>query len=93
MEEVDYTVDVLQAQRFTYGTSPTEAEADLRDDARWLANRNRTCSENLPDGSIAQLTYADCLLTAGKAWGDRFDWEEAATETERMIESAIARGR
>jgi uncharacterized protein YecT (DUF1311 family) len=64
---VDHTVDVLQAQKFQYGTSPTEAEDDLRDDANWLAKRTKTCSTKGTGGSIDQITAAQCLLRAGKA--------------------------
>jgi len=65
--DIDYTVDVLQAQRFEYGTSANEGEAELRDDAKWLANRTKTCSENLTGGSIDQITQAQCLLKVSTA--------------------------
>jgi uncharacterized protein YecT (DUF1311 family) len=65
--EVDFTVDVLQQQRFTYSVSEAEREADLRDDARWLAQRTTTCSANPAGGSIGRLNEAQCLLEAGQA--------------------------
>jgi uncharacterized protein YecT (DUF1311 family) len=65
--DVDYTVDVLQRQRFEYSTSAAERKADLRDDANWLANRTKTCSANQTGGSIDQITQAGCLLKVSKA--------------------------
>ena len=65
--EVDYTVDGLQRQRFAYSTSAAERKADLRDDARWLAGRTKTCSKNLTGGSMDQLNEAQCLLDVSKS--------------------------
>jgi uncharacterized protein YecT (DUF1311 family) len=64
--KVDYTVDVLQRQRFEYGTSEAEQKAELRDDASWLAERTKTCSANLSGGSIDQITEAQCLLKVSR---------------------------
>jgi len=65
--DVDHTVDVLQRQRFEYGTTTDARRASLRDDANWLAKRTETCSADPSGGSLDQITRAACLLKAGKA--------------------------
>ena len=65
--DVDYTVDVLQRQRFEYSTSTAERKADLRDDAKWLAQRTKTCAADPTGGSMDQITQAQCLLKVSKA--------------------------
>ena len=65
--DVDYTVDVLQQQRFGYAISTADRKADLRDDANWLANRTKTCAAQAGGGSLDQITQAQCLLKASKA--------------------------
>lgn len=65
--EVDHTVDVLQNQKFFYSISKADQKATLRDNARWLTQRTKTCSENRTGGSIDQITAAECLLKAGQA--------------------------
>jgi uncharacterized protein YecT (DUF1311 family) len=65
--DVDYTVDVLQRQRFEYGISTADRKSSLRDDANWLAKRTKTCSEQSSGGSIDQITAAQCLLKVSKA--------------------------
>jgi uncharacterized protein YecT (DUF1311 family) len=65
--DVDYTVDVLQRQRFGYGISTADRQASLRDDANWLAKRTKKCSANPSGGSMDQITQAQCLLKVSKA--------------------------
>jgi uncharacterized protein YecT (DUF1311 family) len=67
VEDTDYTVDVLQRQRFWYGISAADRKASLRDDANWLAKRTKTCSKEASGGSIDQITAAQCLLKVSKA--------------------------
>ena len=46
----------------------------------------------LADALVRVLTDRELrtkLVRGGKAWGESFGWEEAATETERLIERAI----
>jgi uncharacterized protein YecT (DUF1311 family) len=65
--DVDYTVDVLQRQRFGYAPSLADRKAALRNDANWLAKRTKTCSANPSGGSMDQITQAACLLKVSKA--------------------------
>jgi uncharacterized protein YecT (DUF1311 family) len=65
--DVDYTVNVLQQQRFGYAISTADRKADLRDDANWLAKRTKTCSAQLSGGSSDQITEAQCLLKVSTA--------------------------